>query len=225
MLEGFTYKNLGGVGAASREDMLNRPVETWSQWLKRDPIYSPGPYTQLATVLAASGNSAAATSIRFVGRDRERTEMVTNCRWPLSAAATTQTLRRCDVLGWLGLSSLQATVGYGIGTYTFRALWWTLGLALIGTAILAFAPGVRDPVPSADGRRGRRPKSLVWCFGASLSHVLPVVSLSPEFTVFFNDPHRERLYAWQQIAFAALALCGWGLSLFVVAAFSGLTQN
>ncbi len=223
MLEGFTYMHLGGVGGTSRADMRNRPVTVWQDWLLLDPIYSPQPYTELASVLAASGNRGAATAIRFIGRDRERAEMVAHCRI-LASTASAESLRQCDVLGWIGLSILQATVGYGIGTYTFRALWWTIGLALIGTVMLAFAPGIRGAVRS-DGARERRQKPLIWCFGASLSHVLPVVTLSPEFTDFFNDPKRERLYAWQQIGFAVLALCGWGLSLFVVAAFSGLTQS
>jgi hypothetical protein len=223
VLEGFTYLHLGGVGDSSRADMRNRPVPVWRDWLLLDPVYSPQPYTELASVLAASGNSAAATAIRFIGRDRERAELVTNCR--LSGSGTPdKSLRQCDVRGWIGLSILQATVGYGFGTYTFRALWWTIGLAGAGTVMLAFAPGVRGAV-RCDGKRGPRQKALIWCFGASLSHVLPVVTLSPEFTDFFNDPKRERLYAWQQVGFAVLALCGWGLSLFVVAAFSGLTQS
>jgi hypothetical protein len=41
----------------------------------------------------------------------------------------------------------------------------------------------------------------------------------------FNDPKRERLHAWQHVAFAILALCGWALAGFVVAAFSGLIQS
>jgi len=203
--------------------MRNRPVTAWRDWLLLDPIYSPQPYTELASVLAASGDGAAATAIRFIGRDRERAEMMTNCRVWGSGPADTP-LRPCDLLGWVGLSILQTTVGYGIGTYTFRALWWTIGLALIGIAMLVFAPGIRGR-RQYGGARGPRQKPLIWCFGASLSHVLPVVSLSTEFGDFFNDPQRKRLYAWQQIGFAVLALCGWGLSLFVVAAFSGLTQR
>ena len=226
VLEGFAYRHLGGVGGVSRQDMRNRPVESWRRWLARDPDYSPQPYTQLASVLAASGNNDASAAIRFAGRDRERTELLRGCGWwhPSDAEAATAVRSPCDLQGWFGLSVLQATIGYGIGTYTFRAVWWTLGLALIGTAVLAFAPGVRGPAGAGSGRSPRL-KPLLWCFGASLNHVLPVVSLSPEFTDFFNDPQRERLHAWQQIAFAVLALGGWALSFFVIAALSGLTQS
>jgi hypothetical protein len=55
--------------------------------------------------------------------------------------------------------------------------------------------------------------------------VLPLITISQEFSEFFNDPKRERLYAWQHVAFALLALCGWALAGFVVAAFSGLIQS
>ena len=47
----------------------------------------------------------------------------------------------------------------------------------------------------------------------------------PEFSDFFNDPKRERLYPWQHFAFGVLALCGWVLAGFVAAAFSGLIQS
>jgi hypothetical protein len=227
VLEGFNYLHLGGVGGSNRQDMRYRSVKSWRRWLARDPVYSPQPYTQLASVLVTSGNSDAATAIRFAGRDRERNELLQNCYWwsPTSPAAGAPLQRRCNLGGWVGMSVLQAVIGYGIGTYTFRALWWTLGLALVGTMILVFAPGVRDPAHFRDGHRGPLEKPLLWCFGASLNHVLPVVSLSPEFTEFFNDTDRKRLYAWQQIAFAILALCGWALSFFLVAALSGLTQS
>jgi hypothetical protein len=127
---------------------------------------------------------------------------------------------------WLGLTALQVFVGYGIGDYAFRAAGWAVGLALVGTMILWFAPGVLGVRPSPSAmQRGRRRKSLAWCFGASLHQVLPLISISQEFGEFFNDPKHERLYAWQHFAFGLLALCGWALGLFVAAAFSGLIQS
>ena len=32
---------------------------------------------------------------------------------------------------------------------------------------------------------------FVWCFGARLSPLLPVIEINKEFTEFFNDPKRE----------------------------------
>ena len=49
--------------------------------------------------------------------------------------------------------------------------------------------------------------------------MLPVITISKEFGDFFDDPKRERLRSWQHVAFGILALCGWALGLFVVAAF------
>jgi hypothetical protein len=117
-------------------------------------------------------------------------------------------------------------VGYGIGNYAVRAVYRAVGLALVGVAILWFAPGVRGVRPSRTAtRRGPRRKSLVWCIGGSLHRVLPVISISPEFNDFFSGPKRERLYPWQHFAFGVLALCGGVLAGFVAAAFSGLIQS
>jgi hypothetical protein len=52
-----------------------------------------------------------------------------------------------------------------------------------------------------------------------------VITISQEFSDFFNDPKRERLHAWQHAAFGMLAVCGWVLAGFVAAAFLGLTQT
>jgi hypothetical protein len=77
-------------------------------------------------------------------------------------------------------------IGYGIGDYSFRAVGSALALALIGTAILCFAPGVRGVRPSrflARAPRGPCQKPLVF----------PLIAISQEFSDFFNDPKRERL--------------------------------
>jgi hypothetical protein len=229
-LAGFTYAHLGGTGGEQRQDMRNRSVSWWRGRLNKDPIYSTQPYAQLAGVLAASGNREGAADIRFFGRDRERSELLRGCTWlqRLGLAERPGDDRPCRWGAGLGASALQLFVGYGIGVYAFRAAYWALAFALIGTTILCFAPGVRGVRPVrflTKARRGPRQRSLLWCFGASLQHVLPLVTISQEFSDFFNDPKRERLCPWQHFAFGVLALCGWALSLFVVAAFSGLIQS
>ena len=47
-----------------------------------------------------------------------------------------------------------------------------------------------------DGQHG-----FVWCFGASLARLLPVIEINKEFTAFFDDPKRERLTGWQGFIF------------------------
>jgi hypothetical protein len=223
-LEGFTYTHLGGIGSAQRQDVRNRPIGWWRDWLSRDPVYSSQPYAQLAGVLAAAGNRDGSADIRFFGRDRERSEFLRGCTWLQKLGW----LERPDDSpcglhewgAWFGMSALQMFVGYGIGDYSFRAAGWALVLALIGTVILFFAPGVRRVSP-----HDPRQKSSLWCFGASLQKVLPLITISQEFTDFFNDPRRDRLHAWQHAAFGVLAVCGWALAGFVAAAFSGLIQN
>ena len=107
---------------------------------------------------------------------------------------------------------LQFTVGYGIGTYAFRVVWWVVALAVLGALVLLTAPAARR-------------KGAVWCLGASLSRLLPVIELNPEFTEFFNDPERQRLRGWHLAFFAALGVLGALLGSVLVAALSGLTQQ
>jgi hypothetical protein len=110
------------------------------------------------------------------------------------------------------LTVLEFTVGYGIGSAAFRVLYWVVVLALLGGLVLWLSPAAR--------RKG----GGLWCVGASLSRLLPIIELNPEFTDFFNDPGRERLRWWQLIFFALLGILGALLGSVLVAAISGLTQ-
>jgi hypothetical protein len=230
-LEGFTYTHLGGFGGELSQDMRNRTTDWWRGWLSRDPVYSAQPYAQLAGVLAVAGNRDGASDIRFFGRDRERIELLRGCSWlqMLGLVEKPADDRPCRWGPWVGLGALQYFVGYGIGNYGFRAVGWALVLTLLGVVILWFAPGVRGVKPPnwtvTKARRGPRQKSLVWCIGASLHRILPVISISKEFGDFFDDPKHERLSARQHFAFGVLVLCGWALAGFVAAAFSGLIQS
>ena len=106
---------------------------------------------------------------------------------------------------WCG--ALQYVAGFGIGTYTFRVLNWVI-------IIMVFGAGVRDE---------KHP--FVWCLGASLSRLLPVIEINKEFTDFFNDPERKRLTGWQGFIFSVIGIVGWVLGLILLAAVSGLTQS
>jgi hypothetical protein len=125
-------------------------------WARFDPDYSPAPYAQLAAALTNAGDRDAANEIRYFGRVRERDTRI-------------------------GLH----VVGCGIGTHTFRVLWWVLGFSLAGAALLWWT------VPEVRTWHKGPLKGLLWCFGASLSRLLPVIEINKEFSEFFNDPERD----------------------------------
>jgi len=195
-LVGFTYDRLGSLGGrADQGELQPRADAWWRQWLARDPVYSPQPYLQLASVLALEGDKDAADAVRLAERERARAEAWQHRQWP----------------DWALLTVLQFTVGYGIGGAAFRVIWWVVGLALLGGVVLWVAPAARR-------------KGSLWCAGASLSRLLPIIELNSEFTEFFNDPNRERLRSWQLVFFALLGILGALLGSVLVAAISGLTQ-
>jgi hypothetical protein len=141
----------------------------WDNWARRDPDYSPTPYTQLAAALTSAGDRDAAYEIRYLGRERERHEDRQQGKWGR----------------WFFQTALRDVAGYGIGSYLFRVLWWVIGISLAGAALLWMK------VPAA------KQHGPIWCFGASLARLLPAIEINKEFTAFFDDPERNRLTCWQ----------------------------
>ncbi|MCK1485575.1 hypothetical protein IVB25_23500 [Bradyrhizobium sp. 193] len=205
-VQGFSYDQLG---ARPGNDLRSRDACWYQNWLERDPYFSRQPYQQLARILQAQGDPDRANAVRFAARDRELHEA-----W-----------RRGDYGTAILLFCLKVTIGYGIGEYTFRVLWWIGAVALIGTLVLVFSRQAEES-KRADWRYPVHFNLFwpVWCFGASLDQLLPVVELNKEFTEFFNDPRRERLNSAQHLYFGIQALVGYLLGLALVAALSGVTQ-
>ena len=195
-LDGFSYGHLGATAGATEANMRERQLCWWRWWLSRDPHYSSQPYVQLASILTAHGDQDSAAVILYYGRVRE-----TQMAWEGG-----------HYLRWSLLALLNVITGYGIGTYTFRALWWIILLTVIGAFLLKRSPGGAQ-------------KTLLWRAGASLTRVLPGIEINSEFTEFFNDPDRQRLHNWQVAIFSAFVIIGWVLGLFLVAAMTGLTQH
>ena len=194
-LDGFTFARLGGFGATEQK-MRERGMEWWDQsWARLDPNYSPTPYAQLAAALIASGDRDAANEIRYLGRVREQeTESGRTYIWSA-------------FLRWVA--------GFGIGSYTFRVLYWVIGIAFVGALYLRTrVRGVRNAH-----------YGFFWCFGASLARLLPIIEINKEFTAFFDDPFHERLTGWQSFVFSAISVVGWLLGLILLAAVSGVTQS
>jgi hypothetical protein len=192
-LDGFTLSGLGGAAVDAGHEMRGRNMQYWDQWIQRDPDYSPMPYEQLAKALEAEGDRDHADDIRYLGRVQQR---------------------KTEKGGsWIFDGFLQYVAGFGIGGYTFRVLYWVIGISLAGGIYLW------RRVPTA------REHGPIWCFGASLSRLLPVVEINKEFSDFFDDPERKRLSGRQSFVFAVIAMVGWVLGAILVAAVSGLTQK
>jgi hypothetical protein len=95
-------------------------------------------------------------------------------------------------------------------------LWWVVGLTILGAAVLWFSPYARQ-------------RSVAWRLGASLHRLLPIVELSKEFKDFFDNTHEpdkpRKLDGWLVAFFSGIALAGWVLGFFLLAAMGGLTQK
>jgi hypothetical protein len=193
-LDGFTFAHLGGFQGDTGPEMRGRGMDWWDDWVKRDSAYSPTPYEQLAAALVASGDRGGADEIRFLSRVRERETEESWWRWVFSGF-------------------LQYVAGFGIGDYTFRVLYWVIGIAAAGAVYLWKC------VPAA------RAHGPVWCFGASLARLLPVIEINKEFSTFFDDPQRTRLTGRQSFVFSAIGMAGWVLGAILITAVSGLTQK
>jgi hypothetical protein len=164
------------------------------------------------------GDREDANEIRYRARDHERQQA-----WVDGKCGTSgMDFGKCGysfllfVLNWVA--------GYGIGLHAFSVLFWVLGLSAAGAAVLWWTvpeagKKYKDPEKGVDRVRG-----LLWCFGASLNRLLPIIELK-EFKGFFEDPDKAGLELWQRIAFSMLGLAGWILGGVLILAVSGLTQS
>jgi hypothetical protein len=209
-LEGMRYDRLGGSQVAGNADTPPRSSEEWVDWLGRNRAFSQQPYNQLAAVLSAAGQRATSESVLFAGRERERDLLRSSPKEGLWRWLT----HEFSSWAWLGI--LRGVAGYGIGLYTFRVLWWVAGLTIIGAVVLRFSPYARE-------------RSVVWRLGASLHRLLPVVQLNKEFEDFFDnvpEPGKPlKFHPWQMAFFSGVALAGWVLGFFLLAAMGGLIQK
>jgi hypothetical protein len=104
-LNGFTYRNLGGLSGPGLDAMINRKAEWFEDWLRKQCSYSPAPYQQLASVLREQGRPDVADEVLYAGKQRERAQS--------------------SSLSWIGLTLSWLFIGYGY--HKFNSAYWALG--------------------------------------------------------------------------------------------------
>ena len=150
-LEGFTYRQLGGV------NMHERPARDFIEWLGRDETFSFQPYQQLTTVLRNADKSSTADRVLFAGKERERQNAKSRREY-------------------LWLSVLRYCFGYRISSYILRPIL-VLGLivTLIGWSVLWLTDEDRKHEKTATVGEERTVGKIGFLF--SLDYLLPVVRL------------------------------------------------
>jgi len=113
-LNGFTYRSLGGFSASEKDLMIYRPVEWFEGWLGKQPVYTPGPYQQLAAVLREQGQPDTADEILYAGKEEERAQSTS--------------------MGYIEATANKWFIGYGY--HKFWSMYWAFGFLIAGTVLL-----------------------------------------------------------------------------------------
>src|SRR6266850_3091133 len=173
-LDGFTYLQLGGLTASSAtdqpDDMVRRDISWFREWLRKQARFSRQPYVQLASILEKQGYKDKADHVLYVGRDRER--------------------REARGIHWLSLFLQKIFVGYGY--YPYYALWWSLGLLLLGAVVLKV---------SGQGRFHGMPYGIVYSFDL----LVPIIKLR-------EQHYKIELAGWARYYFYFHKLMGYILA-------------
>jgi cytoskeletal protein CcmA (bactofilin family) len=189
-LHGFIY-NLFILRYTGR----NEEEETFFQkWLDRIDQYKPQPYKKCAEFLREAGYPDRADQILFSGRQRQRRDAWKNEKY----------------LTWAGLSLLRWSIGYGIGKFTFLALYWILLFTLLG--MLAC---MRPQAKKQFELEGHTSHSDYFFY--SLDMLLPLISLRKK-NEEIELPRLQRIY------FNIHKIVGWLLLSFILASLAGITQ-
>jgi len=188
VLDGFVYKRLGGLqGTGDTADMSRRDTKWFIAWLERDTEYSPQPYTQLASVLRAAGFAEKADTILFASKRREMDE-----DWG-----------RGERIAWLWSATKLIFIGFGYRTH--YAIFWVLGLVVIGALVFRRSP---------EAQAGHYNVGLAY----SLDMLLPIIKL--------REVHYDidLISAGPRYYFYFHKAKGYALVSFLIAGLSGLTK-
>jgi len=179
-LEGLSYDELSALDTDGRSDLAARSAEWWTDLLRRDERFSPQPYEQLSTLLDKLGEPEKAKEVRFAARDRER--------------------EISGIWGWIGLTVLRESIGYGY--YLHYSVYWTIGFVLAGVIVLRL---------SGEGPRNHMPYGLIYSFDM----LLPLVKLR-------ESDYDIKLKGWPVYYFYIHKLMGFVLGSVLLAGLSGL---
>jgi hypothetical protein len=191
-------------------------ADTRLKWLALQPKYYPQPYRQLAKVLREAGDENGAVKVLIAEGDARYRQMGLPGR----------------VLG----TFLKYTIGYG--HRPLLALFWSLGVVVIGSAMVSIgsragvmAPSWPEHKPAEATKEHEELHPLLY----SLDTFLPVVDLHQE-NYWWPDATASgsanvfgrsitingrflRHYLWLQI------IAGWLLSAVFIAGVTGLIRN
>ena len=125
-LNGFTYRGLGGTNASEKDPMIDRSIEWFEGWLRKQEFYTPSPYHQLATVLRGQRRPDIADEVLYASKEREHAQS--------------------PFLRYVWLSANRWLIGYGY--HVEWALLWIVGFVLIGiTALQISGEGRKNGMP------------------------------------------------------------------------------
>ncbi len=213
LLDGFTYKHLGGMAGDGTSDLSRREVGWFRKWLSKQQSYSPQPYEQLAAVLQKHGQTQKAVAILYENKERERTEVASG-------------------LGWLWLTLLNMFVGHGYKTIS-RITLWIFVFTATGTIMLRIAKDT--PFNSAFGNIPDvipRPlyKHLPPYMASTLERYLPLIAYSFDRflpLIRLRDYHstKPELQGWLVYYFYFHQLMGFFLASLLIASITGLTAK
>jgi hypothetical protein len=200
-LNGFTYRNLGGLSRPDNPDpMINRPAEWFERWLGKQHPYAPAPYQQLASVLREQGKPDTADEVLYDGKQRERAQS--------------------SPLRYIGLTASWLVIGYGYGYYVFWSLCWVLGVLVFGDLMLWLSgEGWRISRHYKGpwwGPRSHGLSGLIYGLFYSFDLLLPIIRL--------REKHYEiDLNGWVRYYFYIHKIIGYVLGAFVIAGIAWLT--
>jgi len=209
VIDGLTYSGIGSSGF-SRVD-----ADTRLKWVALQPHYNPQPYRQLAKVLREMGDEKGAVKVLIAEGDARYRQMGLPGR----------------VLG----TFLKYTIGYG--HRPLLALFWSLGVVLLGWLVVRIAKhaGVMRPTYPENAPASESRYERLYPFLYSLDVFLPFVNLHQERYFWPNSDAKGEYaivgcqiringslvlyYLWLQI------IAGWLLSAIFIAGVTGLIRS